>query len=304
MRIFVASTYEELLDYRAAVTRSVLAGGNSPEDMIDWPADDSPALDVSIRKVRASDLIILIVAHGYGNPPPNESKSVTELEFDEAVRLRIPVIAFIVNPGHAWPPKYIEIDPRRRRCREAFIARIEETVTRGEFSSPESLELAVTKALAGFRARKVDGKEVQVAFPERLQTVYRPESLHYKPDALVWIGKAPDGAPMAFSVLRNVSLTREISDLAQRFHKTLADAPFDDIHETLSQEARDYAVAADLHTGRAGRSIEDVYLYPRALVSIFAPSLFQSMLQAPGYTSQARASIRDNTTARTVRRGP
>ena len=69
MRIFVASTYEELESYRAAATRSILTSGNISEDMLFWPAEDSPPLDASIRRVRSSDLLILLTAHRYGNHP-------------------------------------------------------------------------------------------------------------------------------------------------------------------------------------------------------------------------------------------
>ena len=38
MKVFVASTYQDLQDYRAAATRSVLMAGNLSEDMSYWQA--------------------------------------------------------------------------------------------------------------------------------------------------------------------------------------------------------------------------------------------------------------------------
>lgn len=104
MRIFVASTYEDLETYRAAATRSILTSGNITDDMIFWPAQESPPLDASLREVRSCDLLILLIAHRYGAPPEGRNVSITELEFDEASARGIPILAFSVDPTYPGRP--------------------------------------------------------------------------------------------------------------------------------------------------------------------------------------------------------
>src|SRR5208282_5985724 len=195
MRIFVASTYEDLLTYRAAATRSILTSGNISEDMLFWPAEESPPLDASIRRVRSCDLLILLIAHRYGNPPEGHNVSIAELEFNEAVALGIPILAFSVDPTYPWPPNYVETDPATRARLEAFIQEVSKQITRKKFTSPESLEVAITHALTQFI-----GQARRTAMPRYVQArarqVGRPDSLYYSADSTIQIGRAPDGAPL------------------------------------------------------------------------------------------------------------
>src|ERR1700733_12797260 len=94
MRIFVASSYDDLQNHREAATRAILPGGNISEVRCPWPARGSPPLEVSLDKVRSCDLLILLIAHRYGAAPEGKSASITELEFGEAVARGIPVLAF------------------------------------------------------------------------------------------------------------------------------------------------------------------------------------------------------------------
>jgi hypothetical protein len=148
VKVFVASSYEELRAYREAVTRSILSSGYAPEDMLYWPAGDSEPLDVSLTRVRGCDLLVLLIAHHYGKPPHGHDKSVTELEFDEAVRCGIPVLAFSIDPNHPWLPKYLDEPEESRERLARFLGRVSEKVTRKYFTTPESLEVAITRALA------------------------------------------------------------------------------------------------------------------------------------------------------------
>src|SRR5687767_8202965 len=95
VRVFVSSTYQDLVDYRSAVTRAILIGDNVPDDMLYWPAEENRSVDASLRRVRASDVLILILAHRYGTVPPGADMSITEMEFREARTCEIPVLAYI-----------------------------------------------------------------------------------------------------------------------------------------------------------------------------------------------------------------
>lgn len=155
MKVFVASTHQDLLSYRAATTRAILAAGDLSEDMLYWPAEDSPSLDVSLRHLRSSDLMILLIAHLYGTPPTGHDRSITELEFDEALELNLPILAFQVDPAYPWAPRFVETKPEARARLANFTQRVKEKVTTSLFSTPDSLELAITRALSHFVGRQM-----------------------------------------------------------------------------------------------------------------------------------------------------
>ena len=277
VKVFVASTYQDLLAYRAAVTRSIMMAGNLSEDMLYWPADDAPPLNVSRRHLRSADLMVLLIAHRYGTPPNGYDSSITELEFDEAVEIKLPILAFRVDPDYPWPPRFIENEPNSRERLEKFVKKINSQVTSGLFSTPESLEVAITHALANFV-----GQRRPVALPRyaqaRLTQVSRAESLYYSPDSVVKVGTAPDGAPLLLSVRRDISVFEAMTTIAHSLGKKPGDPVFDDIISKLSQEARTFAATRGLFRADSGGRTVEVYVTHETMVSLMAPNLFQSML--------------------------
>ena len=78
--------------------------------MEDWTADSDEPKQLSIDRMRGCDLCILLVAARRGHRPEHESLSITQMEYQEAVRLRIDVLAFLYDGESAWPPQYYELD--------------------------------------------------------------------------------------------------------------------------------------------------------------------------------------------------
>lgn len=296
MRVFVASTYADLRDYRAAVTRSILSAGNLTEDMLYWPAEELPPLEVSLLRVRGADLVVVLVAHRYGIPAHGHEQSITELEFEEAVRLGIPVLAFIIDADHPWPPRYVERDPELRTLLDSFIRRIKSQVTPGSFTSPESLELAVTRAVTQFMTRTRTSAPGRAGSAPPLE-VSRPESLWYSPDSNIQIGVAPDGAPLVLAVRRQVNVSSTLSLVANQLGKDLEEPPFVEIAAQLAQQARAVGISSKVFQTTVDGKMASVYVSSERLANLASPSLLQSMLhgQAAVRSEFASATVRQLT---------
>jgi hypothetical protein len=278
VEVFVASTYEDLVSYRAAATRSILTSGNISDDMLFWPAEESPPLDISIRRVRSCDLLILLLAHRYGKPPDGHDVSITELEFDEAVARQIPVLAFSVDPTYPWPPHYVETDPAARARLGAFTKKVSNRVTHKRFTSPESLEVAVTHALTGFIAHQARYTALPRYVKSRARRVSRPDSLHYSADSLVQVGHAPDTALLLLSVTRHIRVDDDLAKVAAGLGKDLSDPAFKEILAQLSQEARNFSATTGICESAANGNSGKFYVPHDPITHQAAPSLFQSML--------------------------
>jgi len=273
VRVFVSSTYQDLTGYRAAVTRAILTGENIPDDMLYWPAEEDRALDASLRRVRASDLVVLILAHRYGTVLPGAQASITELEINEALACNIPVLAYLVDPTYDWPPPYVDIDPMARARLERFRQDIQQRVVTKSFTTPESLEVAVAHGLSRFRDRRSHRTESSFGHA-RARQIARPETVCCTPDALIRIGRAPDGAPLLLDIRRRISVADDLRRIATMLERTLDDPLLAEMLTRLDKEARELATSRHLATV-AGK---EVYVSGRALVSMVAPSLFQSAL--------------------------
>jgi serine/threonine protein kinase len=296
MKVFVGSTYQDLLAYRVAASRAILMAGGLSEDMLYWPATDSPPLDESLRHLRSSDLMILLLAHRYGTPPSGLQHSITELEFDEALSINVPILAFQVDPDYAWPPRFIESDWEVRACLERFAARVRSKVTVGAFTTPDSLEVAITHAVMHH-----SGRRMSVAIPEyavkRLHHVNRAESLFYSPESTVRIGGAPDGAPLLLAVSRRILVTEPMARIAEMIGKEPDDPFFSEMMSQVNQEARNYAAARGVYSSRWNGRALNIFMPHRKIVELMSPTLFQSMLGAKRQDSSSEPSFHSENTS-------
>ncbi len=105
------------------------------------------AAGVSVREVGKADIFIGILARRYGYVPAGVEKSVTEQEYDEAVRLRLPRLMYLLDPEHPWNKADIEADETAQARLAAFRRRVESAEVRSLFTTPEDLAAKVTADL-------------------------------------------------------------------------------------------------------------------------------------------------------------
>ncbi|MCA9908472.1 MAG: DUF4062 domain-containing protein, partial [Anaerolineae bacterium] len=161
--VFISSTSQDLQDYREAVNRAIRRLRMLPIDMVDFGSQPGGAVKVSVDEVRRADYFVGVIAHRYGYVPEGAEKSVTEQEYDDAVRLRKPRLMYVVDPDHAWDDDKIEQDPLAQERLAAFKAKIEKSDVRSLFTTPGDLAAQVTSDLA-----KLDDRQRQRDFLVRM----------------------------------------------------------------------------------------------------------------------------------------
>jgi hypothetical protein len=138
MRVFVSSTYQDLVDHRRAVADALERLGLQLERMEAFGARPQDATRACLAEVEASELFVGIYAHRYGYIPRKSAVSITEAEFDHAFNNRRPTFCFFVDEGYPWPKDLKEGEPGRSRLRK-FKKRVEKLVVRDSFTTPEVL---------------------------------------------------------------------------------------------------------------------------------------------------------------------
>lgn len=138
MRVFVSSTYKDLVDHRRAVADALERLGLGLDRMETFGARPDGAPRACLSGVEASELFVGIYAHRYGYIPGGSAVSITEAEFDHAFNLRRPTFCFFVDEGYPWPEDLREGEPGRSQLRK-FRERVEKLVVRDSFTTPEVL---------------------------------------------------------------------------------------------------------------------------------------------------------------------
>lgn len=110
-RIYLSSTYSDLIEYREAVYHVLRKMGYDVIAMEDYVASDQRPLDTGLADVARCDLYIGLFAWRYGYIPEKgnpEGKSITELEYRKAQAMEISCLLFLLDEETDWPRKWTD----------------------------------------------------------------------------------------------------------------------------------------------------------------------------------------------------
>jgi tetratricopeptide (TPR) repeat protein len=153
-RVFISSTSVDLHAHRERVRDVLLSLGLFPVGMEQFGAQGTgDASSVSADKVAGCDVYLGIIAWRYGHVPAGSDRSVTQQEYEEATRLRLPRYVFVADPATDAPegpeslfPAAVR-DPEHRLQLEGFRAEVTQARVVDFFTTPADLAARVATAL-------------------------------------------------------------------------------------------------------------------------------------------------------------
>jgi hypothetical protein len=113
VKVYISSTYQDLIEYRAAADRTLRRMGHDVIGMEQYVAEGSKPVERCKADVRAADVYVIVIAWRFGfipgrNAAPADLRSITEIELDEAKASGKPVLAFLLDPEAPWPPNRVD----------------------------------------------------------------------------------------------------------------------------------------------------------------------------------------------------
>ncbi|RPJ25665.1 MAG: DUF4062 domain-containing protein, partial [Chloroflexi bacterium] len=136
MKVFLSSTYIDLIDHRKAAHDALEQLGLHVTWMEAFGARPEESTKACLKEVEDSDLFVGIYAHRYGYIPKDSDVSITEQEFNHSQKFSKPIFGFIINEDHAWSPKHIEYDKKDKL--NAFLSRVKRQPVEF-FTTPDNL---------------------------------------------------------------------------------------------------------------------------------------------------------------------
>ncbi len=144
---YISSTYVDLQECREQVARVVRQMGHVDIAMEYYVSEHDRPKNKCVADVARSDVYIGLFAWRYGHAPQEDnpdSLSITELEYQQAIKSNKPCLIFMHDAEAPWPPKYIDDDKSNiKRLREL----LQEHHTISYFKSPQELGTLVAAAL-------------------------------------------------------------------------------------------------------------------------------------------------------------
>jgi len=119
------------------------------------------SLDVCLTDVRRCQLYVVLVGMRYGSIDDETGKSFTELEYEEALKNNIPVLAFVINENECPVlPKFVDTGVSAEKLKH-FKNRLDERMT-SRFTSVEHLKELVIRSVEAQVKRTTEAKQAEV----------------------------------------------------------------------------------------------------------------------------------------------
>jgi hypothetical protein len=152
-QVFVSSTFLDLKEERAAVVSALLNMDAIPAGMELFPAADDDAWTLIQSVIDESDYYLLVIGGKYGSIDPATEISFTEKEYDYAVSLKRPVMAFLHgNPGSIILDKSEENEQAREKL-AAFRKKVETSKHVKYWTDASDLQGKVAYTFPSFQKR-------------------------------------------------------------------------------------------------------------------------------------------------------
>lgn len=166
-QVFISSTYTDLQDERKAVMQSILEMDCFPAGMELFPAADESAWRFIERAIRESDFYLVVIGARYGSRDES-GLSFTEREYDLAVELKKPVLAFLHGEPGKIAQEKADLKEQDRIALAEFRAKVERRLC-DHWNNPDQLRARVMAGLTNLRKSYPQGGWVRAgefAVPE------------------------------------------------------------------------------------------------------------------------------------------
>ncbi len=109
-KIYISSTTEDLEESRKDAEKVILDLKHYPVAMEHYNSTNEKPLDQCLKDIRNCDIFVGIYAFRYGFIPDGHSKSITHLEYEEALKEGKILLLFLVGEDVPLPKKFIDDD--------------------------------------------------------------------------------------------------------------------------------------------------------------------------------------------------
>jgi len=170
MKIFLSSTFEDLIEYRQAATEALELLGHQVRGMEKFGARPVAPSVACLSEIEDCELFVGIYAYRYGHIPHGSAVSITEAEFRHAKKLNKQIFCFVVDVNHTWSDGMIEGEPGKTKL-IALKAEISSNFMRETFTTPENLALkiatSISRQLTQASSLPLSSTHMQIISPSR-----------------------------------------------------------------------------------------------------------------------------------------
>ncbi len=189
LSVMISSTFVDVKGLRSILIKAAMGAGLHPRAMEhDQVMPDADVVDNSLKMVREAFAYVLLIGHRYGQRPVCATRnprqlSITELEFNEALRLGRPIQLYLLSNSYPVAREHIDTDPANLESLKNFRQRAKSMDGSGgvnriykEVSSKKEFEIAVGPLMLGLKQSLQTTSTSRKSKPTKPSTVADPGS--------------------------------------------------------------------------------------------------------------------------------
>ncbi len=158
IRVMISSTARDLPEHREKVGDACMKLGVFYPDMMEHlAATDANALEISLAIADRAEVYVGVIGVRYGYIPDGAEISVTEAEYNRAVKRNIPRLIFVMSNKHHVLPEDVETGEGAEKLKK-FKERLKNERVVAFFDSADDLKAQVIQALVALsKPREISG---------------------------------------------------------------------------------------------------------------------------------------------------
>lgn len=140
--VFVSSTFIDLQVYRRKIQDALTQLETVVRGMEQFGSKPGSPVEECLKVVQSCRLYVGVFGMRYGSIPDGHDKSMTHIEYDEAQRLGLPSLIYILNENQPIPPKDVETGIGAEKL-ESLKNQLKKRHTVSFFTTPEDLQTRI-----------------------------------------------------------------------------------------------------------------------------------------------------------------
>jgi hypothetical protein len=140
--VFVSSTFTDMQVYRRKVQDALTQLEAIVRGMEQFGSKPGSPVEECLAVVQSCQLYVGVFGMRYGTIPEGHEKSMTHIEYDEAQRVGLPSLIYILNENHPVPAKDVETGSGAEKLR-GLKEQLTKRHTVSFFTTPEDLQARI-----------------------------------------------------------------------------------------------------------------------------------------------------------------
>jgi hypothetical protein len=156
--VFLSSTFRDLASHRSVLKLALESSAYRVFGMELFTADESPPLDTCLGELNQSHIYVGVIGEYYGSCPPGFKKSYTQLEYERAIKRKMPMFLFLTADDAQVTPAQIERDAKKLERLNKFKSLLKKNHTVAFFKDANQAAWQILAALRKHELRESEKK--------------------------------------------------------------------------------------------------------------------------------------------------